>query len=81
MIHSEASKAIDYKELKVAAYWFNNRSGKLWSYWRIVFSAFGIFILMKLIYSMPFVGWLFMVLVVCMAFGGIVLNISRKKRA
>ncbi len=65
----------------VAANWLNNRNNYKWSYWRMVFAAFGIFILLKLISLTPFAGWLIMIVLVCMAFGGILLNINWKRKA
>lgn len=64
----------------VTANWLNNRNGYHWHYWRLVFAAFGIFILLKLIFLTPFVGWLIMILLTCMAFGGILLNVNWKGR-
>ncbi len=63
-----------------AAHWFNNRNNYQWNYWRMVFAAFGIFIVLKLLSSTPFVGWLLMILLTCMAFGGILLNINWKRK-
>ncbi len=63
-----------------AAHWFNNRNSYQWNYWRMVFAAFGIFIVLKLLSSIPFVGWLLMILLTCMAFGGILLNINWKRK-
>jgi len=62
----------------VAANWFNNRLNKNWNFWAISFVAFGIFIILKLISFTPFVGWLIMILVVCMAFGSILMNVNWK---
>lgn len=64
----------------VAANWINNRYNKLWSYWKTVFVAFGLFVLLKLICMLAFVGWLILILLVCLSFGSIVLNINWKKR-
>jgi hypothetical protein len=60
----------------VAANWFNNRFNKNWNFWKITFVAFGIFILLKLISFLPFVGWLIMIVVACMAFGSILLKVN-----
>jgi phage baseplate assembly protein gpV len=62
------------------AHWFNNRNNYQWHYWRLVFAAFGIFILLKLISSTPFIGWLLILLLTCMVFGGILLNINWKRK-
>lgn len=64
----------------VAANWFNSRNNYKWKYWHIVFVAFGIFILLKIISSAPFVGWLAIILLVCISFGGILLNINWKSK-
>jgi hypothetical protein len=64
----------------IIAHWFNNRNNYNWKYWKIVFVAFGIFILLKLISLTPFVGWLVVMLTTCMAFGGILLNINWKRK-
>jgi hypothetical protein len=64
----------------VIAHWFNNRNKYQWNYWKLVFAGFGIFILLKLISSAPFVGWLLIILLTCMAFGGILLNINWKRK-
>jgi Polymer-forming cytoskeletal len=64
----------------VAANWVNNRNNFNWNYWRIVFLSLGIFILMKLVTVTPFIGWLMMILLVCMAFGGILLNVKWQSR-
>jgi len=61
----------------VIANWFNNRFDKKWKYWSIVFSAFGIFVVLKLISLTPFAGWLVMILLVCISFGSILVNVHR----
>jgi hypothetical protein len=63
----------------VAANWFNNRNNYKWNYWRMVFAAFGIFILFKMIFILPFAGWLITIVLVCIAFGSILLNINWKR--
>ena len=62
----------------VAANWFNNRYNKKWNFWRLSLAAFGIFILLKLVSAAPFVGWLTLILLACVSFGGILLNINWK---
>jgi cytoskeletal protein CcmA (bactofilin family) len=62
----------------VAANWMNNRNNYHWNIWHIVFAAFGIFILLKLLTSAPFVGWLAMFLLTCISFGAILLNVNWK---
>ncbi len=64
----------------VAAHWLNNRNNYQWNFWRLVFTAFGIFIILKLASLTPIVGGLIMILLACTAFGGIVLNVNWKRR-
>lgn len=64
----------------VAANWFNNRFEKKWNFWQVAFTAFGIFILIKLVSFTPFVGWLVMILLVCTAFGSILINVNWKSK-
>lgn len=66
----------------VVANWFNNRNKYQWHYRQLVFAAFGVFVVLKLLSSTPVAGWLLMCLLACMSFGGIILNINWKgKRA
>jgi hypothetical protein len=60
----------------IAANWVNNRFNRNWKYWHIVFASFGMFILLKLLSSTPFAGWLIMILLVCISFGSVLLNIK-----
>jgi amino acid permease len=62
----------------VAANWMNNRNEYHWNFWHIAFAAFGIFIVLKLLYSVPFVGWLVMILLACISYGAILLNVNWK---
>jgi hypothetical protein len=64
----------------VAANWLNNRSNTNWHYWRLVFTAFGIFIVLKVLTFTPFLGWVLAAILVCISFGAIVLNINWLKR-
>jgi cell division protein FtsW (lipid II flippase) len=64
----------------VAAHWLNNRFNYQWKYWKFVFAALGIFIVLKLITLLPFLGWLIALLTVCMAFGAILQNINWKRK-
>lgn len=63
----------------VMANWFNNQYGGKWGFWKISFTAFWIFILLKFLFLIPFAGWLITCLTACMAFGSI-LSIAFKKR-
>ena len=64
----------------VAAHWINNRFNYKWGYWKLVFAALGIFVLLKLISLMPFLGWFIVLLAACMAFGAILQNINWKRK-
>lgn len=50
-----------------------------WRNGRIAIAAFGIFVVLKLASLTPFVGPLIMLLLACMAFGGILLNVKWKR--
>jgi cytoskeletal protein CcmA (bactofilin family) len=64
----------------VAANWINNvYYGSRWKTWKLVLTAFGIFIVLKLASLTPFVGALIMAILVCLAFGAILLNIKWRK--
>lgn len=64
----------------IIANWINNTYYQTsWSKRRITFTAFGIFIILKLATFTPFIGPLIMFLLVCMAFGGILLNIKWRR--
>jgi hypothetical protein len=63
----------------VLANWINNRYEKNWDYWRLAFTAFGIFIVLRLITLTPIAGWLVMILLCCAAFGSIVLAIHWRR--
>lgn len=64
----------------VAAHWINNHFNYKWGYWKLVFAALGIFIVLKLISLMPFMGWFIVLLAICMAFGAILQNINWKRK-
>lgn len=63
----------------VYANWLSNRYNKKWSYGQLTITAFGIFILLKLVSLIFFIGWLLTLLVICIAYGGILLNVNWKK--
>ena len=63
----------------VAANWINNRFNYNWSYMRLVFTSLALFLLFKLISLTPFFGWLVMLLMACVAFGAILINIHWRK--
>ncbi|MFI5154439.1 MAG: polymer-forming cytoskeletal protein [Chitinophagales bacterium] len=60
----------------VGANWLNNSSGSKWKFWKLVFAAFGIFVMLKIFTSTPFFGWIILSLLVCIAFGAIGTNIN-----
>jgi hypothetical protein len=62
----------------VTAHWLNNRFNHKWNYWRLVFAALAVFIVLKLVSFLPFLGWLIALLAICMAFGAILQNIHWK---
>jgi hypothetical protein len=61
------------------AHWFNERYDYQWTFWPMVFAAFGFFVVFKLIALTPLVGWLFTLLAVCTVFGAILLSIKWKR--
>lgn len=63
----------------VLANWYNNRYDKNYSNWRLSFVAFVFFIVFKLLTITPFIGWVLMALVVCIIYGGILLNVRWKR--
>ncbi len=66
----------------VAANWYNWRSGQNWNRHRLAWASFGFFVLIKLLSSIPFFGWLLPGLLVCIAFGSIIQQFNwRKKKA
>lgn len=65
----------------VLANWLNNRNNYHWNYWRIVLASLGIFIVLRLTTMIPFVGWLILILMACIAFGAILLNVNWKRKS
>jgi cytoskeletal protein CcmA (bactofilin family) len=63
----------------VVANWLNNLRKMQFNFWRISFSALGIFILLKILTFTPFLGWLVMVCLVLISFGAILINIHWRK--
>lgn len=51
--------------------WANSWYKKNWGFWKSVWMALGIFILLKLVSLTPFVGWLISLVAMCIAFGSI----------
>ena len=65
----------------LVANWINNNFQKSWTSIQIVFSAFGIFVFLKLATLTPLVGPLIMLLMAVMGFGGILQNIRWKRNS
>lgn len=65
----------------VVANWLNNRFNYHWSYWQLVMSALALFILFKLLTFTPFLGWFIMMVLACIAFGALLLNINWHKKS
>jgi hypothetical protein len=64
----------------VASNWLNNLRNSEFNFWKISFSALGIFILLKILAFTPFLGWLIMGFLVLIAFGAILLNVNWRKK-
>lgn len=64
----------------VAANWVNNRGSRKWNNWLLGFTAFGFFIVFKFITLIPRAGWILMILLVCISFGSILMNVRWKRR-
>lgn len=62
----------------VLSNWIHQQTGSKPGLWRLVFSGMGIFIVLKIVSLTPFLGWLVMLLIVCAAFGAVLLNINWK---
>ena len=61
--------------------WINNvYYGSSWGFARLSFTAFGIFIILKLASLTPFVGPLIMLLLISMAFGSILQNVKWRRK-
>jgi len=61
--------------------WINNRGNKKWGFWTLAFANLGVFIVYRLITITPFFGPIIMLVVTCMTFGALLLNmrIPRKQ--
>ncbi len=64
----------------VGANWLNGRSTGNWGYWRLVFTALLTFIVLKILSFSPFLGWLLLIVSVCLATGAVLININWRKR-
>lgn len=65
----------------VLANWVNAAYGRKHHFWKLVSNALGIFIVLKFISLVPVLGWLINLLVVCLIFGSLLLNIRWPHRA
>jgi len=63
----------------VAANWLNNRSAGQWKFWRLVWTALGFFILLRLILVIPLLGWILFPLLVCTAMGAFLMNVHWRR--
>jgi hypothetical protein len=63
----------------VAANWLNNLGNTGLNFWKLCFSAFGLFILLKILTLTPFFGWVLMVVLALTSFGSILLNINWRR--
>jgi hypothetical protein len=64
----------------LAGNWINNTYyQETWGRGRMVLTAFGIFVVLKLASLTPFVGPLIMLMLACMAFGGILQNVKWRR--
>lgn len=53
------------------AYWIQWKNKYKWPFWKLILVAFGIFICLKLISLIPFLGWFAMLAVALICFGAI----------
>lgn len=67
----------------VGAHWVDQTRHYNWSPLKLVFGALGLFVLLKLLGFVPFIGWIVKIAVVCTAFGAILdsSGIFRRKTA
>lgn len=59
----------------VASHWFAGVMGSHARFWEHVWIGLGFFILLRLILSIPFFGWILFPLLACIAFGALLLSI------
>ena len=63
----------------VAANWLNYREGPQVSFRRQIWTAFGMFIILRLLFFTPFLGWLLFLVLTCIAFGALLINFRWKR--
>lgn len=64
----------------VLANWLNSRYHRHWSRWALIWVAMGVFIVLKMITLIPYIGWLLMLIAVGLSFGALLHSIRRRKR-
>ena len=60
----------------VFAHWINYKYNKGWSKWILIFVSIGIYIALKLIFIIPFIGFLLTILIVALALGALILQLK-----
>jgi len=65
----------------ILANWVNAGYGNNRKFWKLVSNALGIFVVLKLLSLVPFIGWAITFLVICLVFGALLLNIRLPHRA
>ncbi|QEH41506.1 hypothetical protein [Chitinophaga sp. XS-30] len=65
----------------IIANWVNIRYKKAWKFWNLVWTSLGIFILLKLVSLVPFIGWIAMLIIVCLVFGALMQHMQWRKQA
>lgn len=61
------------------AYWIQWKNEYKWPFWKLILVAFGIFICLKLITMIPFLGWFGMLAVALICFGAIIKSFWTEK--
>lgn len=64
----------------VASHWFGYVMGANGRFWEQVWIALGFFVLLRLIFSIPFFGWILFPLLVCIAFGALLSSVRWKRQ-
>ncbi len=60
----------------VAVHRLSRRSSNDKAFWPRVWAAFGVLILLKIILSTPFLGWVLFLILACLAYGSVLLNVK-----
>lgn len=64
----------------VASHWFGYVMGADGRFWEHVWIALGFFVLLRLILSIPFFGWILFPLLVCIAFGALLSSVRWRRK-